>query len=306
MTPLKDKIPNVLDEARMLILGGQVLISVGTEAVLQSKFDALSSVGRAFSAAGTTGLTLGVGVLIWPAAYHIVVCRGEDRPALLRFANRALCFGLFPFAIGIAATLWVVVERLGGTRAAAAVAIIGLLAALGAWYVFPMARAAGHAGKDETGMVEPTDISDKIRHVLTETRMVLPGAQALLAFGSMAVLMDAFDRLPLLLKTVHACGLGCIVIAVILLMMPAAYHRIAENGESSERFYTIASRFLLAAMAALAPGMAAAVWIVVEVATGSRTAAVACAAIIGLFFYGAWFGWTWLVRRRNQRVGNHA
>lgn len=305
MAKLKDKIQNVLDEARMLILGGQVLISVGTEAVLEPKFAALSSIGRAFSAAGTTGLALGVGVLMWPAAYHVIVCRGEDRVSLLRFANRALCIGLLPFAIGIATTLWIVTERLAGTSAAATLAAVGLLAALGAWYIFPIARAT-RPSREERAMAEPTDISDKIRHVLTEARMVLPGAQALLAFGSMAVLMDAFERLPPLLKAVHACGLGCIVIAVILLMVPAAYHRIAEHGESSERFYTIASRFLLAAMAVLAPGMAAAVWIVVEVATASRTAAITCAALVGSFFYGAWFGWTWFMRRRNRRAGDHA
>lgn len=146
-----------------------------------------------------------------------------------------------------------------------------------------------------------TALSDKVRHVLTEARMVLPGAQALLGFGAIAVLMDAFKTLSPTLKVVHTVGLCWIALAVVLLMTPAAYHRIAEHGEHSERFHAVATRLLLCAMAALAPGLAAATWIVLEQATGSRAAGIAAAACVMLVAYGAWFGWTALLRWNDRK-----
>jgi hypothetical protein len=40
-------------------------------------------------------------------------------------------------------------------------------------------------------------------------------------------------------------------------MAPAAYHRIVEQGEDTERFHTLASRMVLLALALLAPGFSA-------------------------------------------------
>src|SRR5205085_946674 len=115
-------------------------------------------------------------------------------------------------------------------------------------------------------------LADRVRQVLTEGRMTLPGAQALLGFGMIAVLMEAFRELPLILKVVHLIGLCCIASVIVLLMTPGAYHRIAEEGENSERFHRIATRFLLAAMALLALGLSAGIWVVFEIITGSRAA----------------------------------
>ena len=64
------------------------------------------------------------------------------------------------------------------------------------WYLVPaVARRRGgdHKTPDQP---DATPITDKVQQVLTETRMVLPGAQALLGFGTIAVLMDAFKNLP--------------------------------------------------------------------------------------------------------------
>ena len=153
---------------------------------------------------------------------------------------------------------------------------------------------------DQTPDVTP--IGDRVRQVLTEARMVLPGAQALLGFGSIAVLMDAFKQLPGTLKLVHAIGLCFIALAIVLLMTPAAYHRIVEEGRESERFHRVASRLLLAAMASLAPGLGAALWLVLEVAFESRAAGLVGAIGVVAVFYSAWFGWTLFQRARARTV----
>lgn len=304
MTALKDKIQNTLDECRMLILGGQVLISFAAEAVLEPGFEELPRSARIACAVGITAQTFAVVLLMWPAAYHQIACHGNERAAVHRFATKVLCFGLLPFAIGLGALLSVVGERIAGGVAAAALGGAAALAALAAWYWLPWRSKKtfpSFSSKEQTmDANESRELSDKIRNVLTEARMVLPGAQALLGFGSIAVLMDAFERLPDTLKAVHIVGLCFIAVAVILLMTPAAYHRIAEGGEETDRFHRVATRLLLGAMAALAPGLGAAVWIVVERATGSRAAGVITAGSLMAFFYGACFGWTTLVRLRGK------
>lgn len=299
MSKLQERIQAALDECRMLILGGQVLISVGAEAVLQPRFDDLSFAGRWACAGGTLSLTAAVGLFMWPAAYHRIVLRGQDSQRLHDFATAVLAAGLAPFALGLGAGLYVVGERVGGPVLGIVLGGSTCLLAGGAWYLYPLARRRPSAGQKEPPMSdEPTPISDKIRHALTEARMVLPGAQALLGFGTISVLMDAFDRLPGALKAVQVTGLGFVAIAIILLMTPAAYHRIAEDGRSSDRFYRIATACLLAAMASLAMGLASAAWMVVERASQSRFAGIAAALAVVSASYSAWFGWTWSQARR--------
>src|SRR5260370_27154527 len=87
--------------------------------------------------------------------------------------------------------------------------------------------------------------------------MVLPGVQALLAFGFAATLMDAFPGLPGASQALDLAGVACVALATILLMTPAARHRLVEGGEDTEAFHRFASRLLLAAMVPLALGIAA-------------------------------------------------
>jgi len=64
--------------------------------------------------------------------------------------------------------------------------------------------------------------------------------------------MDGFEKLPNLLKYVHLISLCLTAVSIILLMTPAAYHRIVERGEETEHFHRFARKTLLAAMAPLA------------------------------------------------------
>lgn len=290
MTPLRTKVQYALDECRTLILGGQVLIGFASEAVLEPGFKELAPPFRYACAAGMVALVLAVGLLMWPAAYHRIACAGNDRRRLLSFATAVLALALLPFAMGIGASVSVVGRRICGTPLALAMGGTAVAVPLLLWYLIPAAsrrHKTDHAAREQPGA---TPIADKVRQVLTETRMVLPGAQALLGFGTIAVLMDAFKDFPPTLKAVHGAGLGFITLAVALLMAPAAYHRIAERGEATEHFHRVATRFLLLAMGSLAPGIAAALWIVLETSTGSRSAGVWMAAATVALFYAAWFG----------------
>ncbi len=114
-----------------------------------------------------------------------------------------------------------------------------------------------------------TPLDEKIEHLLTEARVALPGAQALLGFQFAIFLADRFDRLPSSLKSLHLASLSFILIATILLMTPAAYHRIMEEGENTERFHRFAGRMLLASLATLALRITGDFFVVVRYVTDS-------------------------------------
>ena len=75
-----------------------------------------------------------------------------------------------------------------------------------------------------------TPLGTKIEQLLTEARVIIPGAQALFGFQFVAMLTAGFDRLPQASKVMHALALGLIAINIVLLMMPAALHRLSYGG----------------------------------------------------------------------------
>jgi len=68
-------------------------------------------------------------------------------------------------------------------------------------------------------------LEDKIVQVLTETRVVLPGAQALLGFQLAMTLMEGYERPAGLLEGPSSRGdLRDIALTVVFLMAPPAFH----------------------------------------------------------------------------------
>jgi hypothetical protein len=72
--------------------------------------------------------------------------------------------------------------------------------ALGLWYVLSTARKRQVAPDVKE---EPTELTDRVKEGLIETRMVLPGAQALLGFQVANTLTNSFDRLPRTVQWAH-------------------------------------------------------------------------------------------------------
>ena len=153
-------------------------------------------------------------------------------------------------------------------------------------------------GEDEEG---GTKLKDIIQQVLTEVRVVLPGAQALLGFQFISLLMEGFEKLPQSSKYVHFISLSLVALTVILLMTPAAYHRLVERGEDTEHFHRFASRTLLASMIPLALGIAGDFYVVARKITESDGLAIGLAGIALLIFYGLWFGFTLYRRQAREK-----
>ncbi len=104
--------------------------------------------------------------------------------------------------------------------------------------------------------------------------------------------MDGFDKIPESSKYVHIVSLSLIALTMILLMTPAAYHRIAVAGEDTPRVHNVASVFLLAAMITLPLGICGDVYVVFRKVTDSIALSISLAGAELIIFYGLWFGFT--------------
>jgi hypothetical protein len=145
---------------------------------------------------------------------------------------------------------------------------------------------------------EPTPLHARIEQMLTEARVILPGAQALLGFQLVITITQSFDQLSDTSKLVHAVSLGLLALTIILLMAPAAYHRIVYAGEDTEEFHRTGSMLVTAATLPLALGLGCDIYVVIGkiFASSSVGAGVAIAATIG--FIALWHLYPLAVRLR--------
>jgi hypothetical protein len=138
---------------------------------------------------------------------------------------------------------------------------------------------------------EPTSLKTKIEQMLTEARVIIPGGQALLGFQLIAVLTKAFNELPLAFKYLHCVGLSAVALSVVLLMTPAALHRIGFQGDDSPAFFRIGSRLVVAGSIPLAIGIAADVSVVFYKAIESDVAAVSAGLGSLAILLGLWLAY---------------
>ena len=308
MAKQKDKVQNALDEVRILILGSQVLLGFQLRSAFEPAFERLPHHTQYLKMAALGLMIIAVGMLIAPGAYHRIVEEGEDTPRVHQFTTRKAELALMPFAIGLGVDLFVASEMVMSRPLAIACGIFAGLVAIFFWYGLEMIHRSKYwpeikeekdmDREEETG---GTKIKDKIKHVLTECRVVLPGAQALLGFQFILFLMESFEKLPESSRYVHLASLSLVALSIVLLMTPAAYHRIVEQGEETERFHRFASRVLLAAMVPLALGISGDLFIVVRKVSQSSTLALTLSLIMLALIYGLWFGFTAYCRTRREQ-----
>src|SRR5207249_10943122 len=97
---------------------------------------------------------------------------------------------------------------------------------------------------------------------------------------------------------VHLLSLGLIGATMVFLMTPAAFHRIVERGEDTERVHAFASVMILAAMVMLALGIAGDFYVVLHKVLHSQALALLFAGLAVAFLYGLWFGLTTALKAR--------
>jgi len=297
MAQLSDAIDNVFSEARMLVLGGQVLLGFSYRICFEERFEQISRPAQLAEIAGLGIMTAALGWVIWPAAFHQIAVKGRMTAGLHAFTTYVLDWALLPIALGLALTQYTVASALNLRFAPAIGAAAGIFA-LGIWYAWSLAgrqmerkrKVQQELSQQEKKQRGEPDLSDRIKKVLLECRMALPGAQAFLGFQFAIVFVQSFEQLPRTWQLIHFASLLATTIATVLLIAPAAYHRIHEAGDDTEHFHRVARRLMLAALVFLGPGMAGDLFVVIANITHSPALASWVAGVLLLAFYGLWFG----------------
>jgi hypothetical protein len=295
---LQIKIKTALDETRLLILGSQILFGFQFHGVFQDSFAQLSVQVRYVHCFGLFLMMTTIGLLIAPAMQHRIVEGGQDSIRIYRATTKLAGIALLPFGISLGLVVFVVFEQMFGRAAGVIVGAMFCLAAGVFWYglEFVLARYWKIA-MEKPEKEKETPLAVKIEQMLTEARVVLPGAQALLGFQFTVILTHSFDQLPYTFKVVHAIALSCVALTVILLMAPAAFHRIAFAGEDTEDFHRLGSTLIVAATCPLAIGIAADVYVAISKATGSPLIGAGASGAAVAILLSLWYIQPALLRR---------
>lgn len=307
MTELQEQVRTALSEARIMALGAHVLLGFQLRSVFEERFETLPPTLLFLDATAVFLMVGAIAFLVLPGCYHRIVCMGEDTPAVLAVTSAMALTAGIPFMFTLGIDLGIVGFRVAGAISGWFWGLGTALLALLCWYLatFVLRKIRGTDNAAPT-LEKPaeTPLSTKTDHILTEARLILPGVQALLGFQFAIVGMSAFDKLPQFARQLHLVSLGFVTLSVVLLMTPAAYHRIVERGNETETFYRIASGLIVAGTVPLAFGICGDLFILMLKVGGSLFWAglVSCAMLLGI--YGLWFGWTlWVRKLRNVRVG---
>jgi hypothetical protein len=301
MARLSDRIENVLNEDRILLLGGQVLLGFSYRICFEPRFEGLPRAGQSAELIALAIMTAGLSWLVWPAAYHRIAERGWQNERILALTNTVLDWGLLPVGAGLGLSFYPVCLALHIPHPAV-ISIASGSIALAAWYGAGELREHGARKRARPVLAKQErrhggGLEERIKNVLIECRMALPGAQAVLGFQFAIVFSESFSKVSRVTQWVHFASLVATTLAIVLLIAPAAYHRLAEGGEDTEHFHTVASRLLIAALVFLAPGMAGDLYVVIVKVTNSTATALAIAGGLLIACYLLWFGLSLLKRR---------
>lgn len=310
MARLKTRVKDVLMESRVFVLSGSVLFGFQFKAHFKEEWVRLPDPSRWALLFALTAMTLVMVLMIFPTQFHRLTERGEDSARLYRLTSRVLLVAGLPFSAALAADLFVAAGQVLGPTAAWSCGLGTFGVAMLMFFGIEAWRAPRRRGRiGELKRMEPeedrqaeakgTDLETKISHVLTEARVVLPGASALLGFQFVVFLSTPFVELPQQAKLLHLVATGLIALAVLMLVSPAAYHRLVERGEVTEHFHRFASRMIVLSLVPMGLGMAGDFYLVTDKVLGGRAAGWSTGVLLVLLS-GLWFVLPLAVRRRRR------
>lgn len=242
-----------------------------------------------------------IAFLVAPSMYHRLVEGGLDNVRVLKLTTDFAGIALLPLTFALAFDMFVAVAWTLGLFTGIAVGATFFLVAILSWYAFGfLLRSKKPAMTKDKTVRAPLDV--QVDQLLTEARLIIPGAQALLGFQFAVTLMRAFAELPDAVKMLHVAALCCIGLAVILLMAPASIHRIAFGGEDDPAFVKVASWLVVAAPLPLAFGIALDTFVAVGRALRSDRAASILSLTATVVLLGIWYVYPLVQRLLKKKV----
>jgi hypothetical protein len=132
---------------------------------------------------------------------------------------------------------------------------------------------------------DASSLDSAASRLLDECRMVLPGIQALFGFQLIAVFSDRFaSTLVRSEQWMHLVAIASVVIAIALVMAPAALHRQTQQQGITDGFIELSSHLLRWSMPVLAFAICLDLYLVTRVILASRAqASVVAIGLLGVF-----------------------
>jgi Family of unknown function (DUF6328) len=290
---ISKKLKIALDETRMEVLGVQILIGFQFRSVFQASFDTLPAWSRYLDGIATLLMVCTLGLLLLPGPYHRIVEEGNSSGHFHALVGAITSWALAPFALSIGLAVGITCERVWGVFGGLFAGAAAGLTAASLWYgLGGLKRSEGNReramSRNDLEKVEDPGLHQKIDAMLTEARIILPGAQALLGFQLAIVLTEAFEKLESAVKSLHGIALLLVCLSVLLLMSPAAYHRIVYGGQDSAQFHKVGSWLVTLSTVPLALGLAADVFVVATKIWPSTSVPVMAAVFSLVFLVVCW------------------
>jgi hypothetical protein len=137
---------------------------------------------------------------------------------------------------------------------------------------------------------EKLPLNEAVTHLLEECRMVLPGIQALFGFLLIAVFNSRFgEQLTSTEQMLHLVAIILVVIAIALVMAPAAYHRQTCPKEVTLGFLTVATQLLLWSMFPLMVGICLDFYLIARLILNSELLSLVLSLGLLFMFSTLWF-----------------
>lgn len=157
--------------------------------------------------------------------------------------------------------------------------------------------------KDDTEAAPRDTLQEEMRNIIEETRVILPGIQALFGFQTIVVFNQRFAELPEFAKDCHLVSLSMVIIAVALIVTPAVYYRYVGYDYVSMHMLKVSTKMIRAALLFLAVGLSLDMFTVIYTATELVSAGAIGATFSLLLLTGLWFVFPMAARRAARRRG---
>jgi len=275
MVPVETRLNDLLNETRLAMLGAQILLGLQYRAAFSPGFAKLPAAFQALDCVALLLILITANLLLSTPAFHHIAEQGRATSRMLGRASGALQLALLPLSLALAIDMSLALVSHAGTLVAALAGGVLAIGAWSVWYVLPWLSAARPSEKERKVEDKQQSIEQRIAEGLTELRVILPGAQALFGFQVSAVLTDSFNHIGVEAKAAHLASLMVIIVAIVMLIAPAAYHRIAAGGDANDAVLRYIVRMMLPAEGLIVLGLVGDAYVTVWMIAGSQILAIA-------------------------------
>jgi hypothetical protein len=290
-----------ITELRVQMLSTEVLFGFQLQGTFREQFAQLSDVAQNLDVVALTSLVVTLAALIAGPAQHRIVERGNATRRLLRMAGWLSGLALVSWAVTFGCDAFIVSERFLGRPMAAGAGVCAFAAAMGMWFWLPKLCGRPDFGKDPLPEFEEPPLREKIKQMLREAWVALPGATGLFGFQLAVTLLGEFTLLPTAVQRIHFVAAAMVGASIIVLITPGQLHRVAYQGRDDSRAHDAGTRLLSLALAPLAVGISADYYVAIGKVVGYSAGSGVAAVMVLILLLAVWYLIPWVIRMAQRR-----